>query len=133
MVWPSGCLSDLDLDAAIRELLLADLAALSSCFDFCFLDRVTLQQPVEMDLGAPGAVVIVELGFAGCDVNDDRIQPIRKLHEQAGNLPTVEFGRASDRRRQPQPTACRCDRGRIAQFRLNGNDVAQRTWSSLFV
>ncbi len=53
-----GSFGDLEFDAAVLKRLFGDRVALPPSFEFCFLDGIHLQKPIQVGLVAPEATNI---------------------------------------------------------------------------
>ena len=115
---------DLEANAAVLESGFRDGVALLAGFDLRPLDRVHLQEAVQMDLISPFATVCVAADFTARDVDDGGVGPARELHDQAALFATEELGRAFDGGRQPEPVAGGGDCDRIACLAFHGHNVA---------
>src|SRR5262245_30019238 len=78
----SECFTDLDQDAAILNDLLADDEALLPCLRLRLLDRVHLEEPIEMRLRPPAPLKVVVLDRARPCVDHSGIVPAGELNQQ---------------------------------------------------
>jgi len=92
-------------------------------------DRVGLQEPVELGLVTPGAIVVIVANLASRHVDEDGIGPVGQPNDQPADLAAEEFSRAGDRRRQLKAATCGADGRMVAQFGLDSDDVGQ-SWVS---
>src|SRR5688500_6207472 len=115
-------LPDLELDAAVGELGLAELVALGTGLQAGFLNGVHLQELVEVALVAPRAVVVVELYGARSCVDDDGVQPVWELDDEPGDFAAVEFRGALPGFSEPKTPAGGGDGGRVMNTGLDADD-----------
>ena len=108
------------------KLLLGDLVPLLTSFDLSFFNGIRLEELVKFDRVAPVAVEVVVLQFSAGDVAEDRKSPAGQLHCQAGHGVAEQFDGALRRLRQLQPLAGSLNGHRIANLRLNLDDMTQR-------
>ncbi len=116
----------LDQDAAIIERSLADSVTPFPCFDSCLLDRVHLNESVEMTLLAPAATEVVVLDRPSRRVDDCWILPIGELDEKPRRHAAEKLCRAMHGFDKGQSTTGRSNSGLIVDLRLNLYDV--RHW-----
>lgn len=113
--------SDLYLhqDAAVLERSLADGMAPFPSFDFGLLNRIHLNELVEMTLVAPTAAVVVESDRPGRRVDDGWVLPVGKLEEKPRRRAAEKFCRAVFGFGESQPATSRHDSGSVMNLRLN--------------
>src|SRR5947209_844109 len=83
-----------------------------------FLDRVALQEAVELGLLAPPAAVVVEVHGAGRGVDHHRVSPAGQLQDQAPDLAAEELADPFGRLDQAQARAGGADGGGVADLGL---------------
>src|SRR5258708_33039583 len=88
----STSFDDLQFDAAVLELLFADLVASLSTFKFGFLHGIHLHEAIQLGSIAPFAVEVIEVNGAGSNIDNRGILPTRQLNDQAGRHGTEELG-----------------------------------------
>ena len=76
-------------------------------------------------LALPPSLEVVESNFAGAEVADDWVLPLRQLNNKASLLGAEEFGGAVNRRRQSEPPAGSPDCGTVTDFGLDGYNMTQ--------
>ena len=96
--------------------------AVATGFETALLNRVDLQELVEVVLIAPPAIEVVELRLAAGGVADDGINPVGQLHRQPLNFTTEELRLALHGLGQPQPLAGGPDGGSVFDLSAAARD-----------
>src|SRR5262245_53861661 len=93
----SGPRGDAEPDAAVGQRLLGDGVALLAGLQAGLLDRVGLQEAVELRLFATSAFKAVEVDGARRGVDDGGVLPAGQVQQQASRLAAEELRGAPDR------------------------------------
>src|SRR6266540_1964966 len=125
--------TDLDQDAAILIDLLADYEALLPCLQLRLLNRVHLEEPIEMRLRSPAPLEVVVPDCAHPCVDHSGILPAGELNQQASRFAAVELRRALDRLGESQPAARGCESSRVLYAGLDLNYVRHRVRCSFLI
>lgn len=100
-----------------------------SRLETCFLDGITLQEPVEFLLAAPSSLEVVEVDVARQRIANHRIAPFRKLHLIADRLGAEELRSPEDRLRQAESITSLLNRDGVADLSMDLNDVRNGSFS----
>src|SRR5687767_8906885 len=92
-------------------------------FDSSLLDRVRLQELIQLLGVSPASFVIVVLQGTAFEVADNWITPAWKLNREACFGAREKLKCASCRQRQAQPLTSGCDRDRVADLCFDGDDM----------
>ena len=123
LITGSGVYLHLHQDATVLQRSLADGMASFPSLDFRFLNRIHLNELVEMALVAPAATVVVELDGPSRRVDDGRVLPVGELDEKPRHRAAEKLCFAMHGFGESQPTTSRSDSGLIVNLRLNLHDV----------
>src|SRR5262249_43353172 len=127
--WSASCGTsahvDREFDRAVRQALLGERMALSTGFEFSLFASIGLQKSIELLWLTPSAVVVVELQRALRRVADEGVPPTGQLHGQPLHTAAEELDLTVRRWRPSQSLTSGRDGRRIADLRLNRNNVGQ--------
>lgn len=114
---------DRELDVAAGQRLFRDGVSLPAGFDFGSLHGVCLEELRKPGGGAPPPLVVVVLQLSAAQIADDGVVPARQFDGQAGSRGREQLVLSTNWRGQAETFAGRGDRGGIANFGPDGNDV----------
>jgi hypothetical protein len=98
--------------------------ALATGFKRGLLDGISLEKPVQLNLLAPAAAVIVKTDLAGTGVEHGWINPAGQSHQKPSGFGGKESDSARDGSIKPQSLAGKLDGDCIANFGFDLNNVA---------
>ncbi len=95
-------------------------------FESALLNRIPLQEAIELLLLSPTATEVVVGQLTVGSIADHRIPPLRQLHAEPGGGAREKLERAVCRLRQRKPHAGRSHGDRVTNLGLNRNNVRHK-------